>query len=39
VETTLYNNNTPIPLITDASLWLADVTGAMCYYNNNSNNA
>ena len=29
-----FNDNTPIPNITNDSLWAADTAGAMCYYDN-----
>jgi len=31
-----YADGTAIPIITDSGLWVADVTGGMCYYNNDS---
>jgi uncharacterized protein (TIGR02145 family) len=34
LKTTKYADGTPIPNITDIGDWIADVTGAYCYYNN-----
>ena len=34
LKVTHYNDGTSIPNITDNTLWAADTTGAMCYYNN-----
>ncbi len=31
-----YNNGTPIPEITDNTLWINDTLGARCYYNNDN---
>lgn len=36
---TKYRDGTDIPIVTDNTAWAALVTGAMCYYNNNINNA
>ena len=36
---TKFRNNDSIPIITDNGLWTSDTDGAMCYYNNNINNA
>jgi uncharacterized protein (TIGR02145 family) len=36
IAETLYRDLTPIPIVTDNAAWAALVTGAMCYYNNNS---
>lgn len=36
---TQYRNGTPISIIEDDAEWLADTTGAMCYYDNDIDNA
>jgi uncharacterized protein (TIGR02145 family) len=38
LRTTHYADGTAIPLITDNTLWQADTTGAMCWYDNNKRN-
>jgi hypothetical protein len=35
---TIYNDGTAIPFITDNAAWTADITGAHCYYANDSAN-
>jgi len=34
LRTTTYADGTPIPNVTDTTLWAADTTGAYCWYNN-----
>ena len=34
LRTTTYADDSPIPNITDGTLWAADTTGAYCYYDN-----
>ena len=36
LKTTRYNDNTPIPNVTDNTIWVGISTGARCYYNNDS---
>jgi uncharacterized protein (TIGR02145 family) len=36
---TKYRDGSDIPVITDNAAWVALITGAMCYYNNDVNNA
>lgn len=38
LHTSKYNNNSPIPVVTDDTEWLNLVSGARCYYNNDSVN-
>jgi uncharacterized protein (TIGR02145 family) len=38
LRTTHYADGTAIPLVTDDTLWLADTTGAHCWYNNDKEN-
>lgn len=38
LKTTHYNDGTPIPNITNDSIWGTEATGAYCYYNNDINN-
>jgi uncharacterized protein (TIGR02145 family) len=38
LDVTTYNDGTPIPQVTDPSVWAALTTGAWCYYNNDSAN-
>jgi uncharacterized protein (TIGR02145 family) len=39
LKVTNYNDGTPISIITDGEDWAADTAGAMCYYDNDINNA
>ena len=36
LKTTRFNNGTPIPLITDSSIWCSSTTPAYCWYYNDS---
>ena len=36
LETTTYNDGTPIPELADNSAWIEDSTGAFCWYDNDS---
>ena len=38
LDVTTYRDGTPIPEVTDPSIWTGLTTGAWCYYNNNSTN-
>lgn len=38
LKTTIYNNNSPIPLVTNSSTWSGLSTHAYCWYNNDINN-
>lgn len=38
LKVTKYSDGSSIPLITDDNAWIADDTGAMCYYNNQLSN-
>jgi len=39
IKTRYYSDDSPIPVVTDNAAWAALTTGAMCYYNNDINNA
>lgn len=39
IKTEHYSNGDAIPVVTDNATWAALVTGAMCYYDNDSSNA
>lgn len=39
LKTTKYNDGTAIPLVTDNSTWVANLTGAYCDYENNTANS
>jgi hypothetical protein len=39
IKETKYRNGDSIPIVTDNTAWAALTTGAMCYYNNDINNA
>ena len=38
LKTTLFNNSTPIPIVTDNAAWVALSTPAYCWYNNDIGN-
>lgn len=39
LKTTLYNDGTPIPMVTDNNEWGSLQTGAFCFFNNNKSNS